>query len=93
MSVGMIRFRLLNAIAIGGLLLTLPRMVLAEGPQPTLKPGHSAGVHAGQQSHTGLALMGTAAIIAVVIVATATSNGGGNNNQPNSPAPPATTAP
>jgi hypothetical protein len=89
----MITIRLLSAIAAAGLLLTLPRAVLAEGPQPPLEPGHSAGVHAAQKTHTGLALIGTAAIIAVVFVATTTSNGGGNNNQPNSLAAPATTAP
>jgi hypothetical protein len=89
----MIRTRLLSAIAAASLLLTLPRTVLAEGPQPPLTPGHSAGVHAAQQTHTGLALIGTAAIVAVVIVATTTSNGSGNNSQLNPPAAPATTAP
>jgi hypothetical protein len=89
----MIGIRLLSAIVAAGLLSMLSRAVLAEGAQPPLEPGHSAGVHAAQQTRTGLALIGTAAIIAVVIVATTTSNGSGNGNQLNLPAAPATTAP
>ena len=90
----MTRIRLMIAIAAAGLLLTPPRVVQAQDPKPPLNPGHSAGVQEAQQTHTGLALVGTAAIIAVVIVvATTTSNGSGNNDQPNPPAAPATTAP
>jgi hypothetical protein len=89
----MTRIRLLIAATAGGLLWTLPWATLAQSARPPLKPGHSAGVHAAQQTHTGLALIGTAAILAVVIVATTSSNGGGGNNQIAAPSAPTTTAP
>lgn len=61
---------------------------------PPLKPGRSAGVHVAQQARTGLALIGTGAIIAVVIVAaTASSNGGNSNNPVNPQISTVTTAP
>jgi len=78
------------------LLLALPQSSPAQDPHsapPPLKPGQSAGVHVAQQARTGLALIGTGAVIAVVIVATTASNGGGGNNQPNQQFAPATTAP
>ena len=63
-------------------------------PSPPLKPGRSAGVHVAQQARTGVALIGTGAIIAVVIVATtASSNGSGSNNQVNPQFTTVTTAP
>ncbi len=85
----------LKVIVAGGLLWVLPEAVLAQGPRqpPHFKPGQSAGVQTAQQTHTGLALIGTGAIIAVVIVAATASNSGGNNNQVNPQFAPATTAP
>ena len=84
----MIKIRFLAAIA-ACLLLAMPVAAPAQDPHPApppppLKPGRSAGVHAAQQSRTGLALIGTGAIIAVVIVAATASNGGsGSSNQVN----------
>jgi len=61
---------------------------------PPLKPGQSAGVHVAQQARTGVALIGTGAIIAVVIVAaTAGGNGGSSNNPVNPQISTVTTAP
>ena len=82
----MIKIRFLAAIA-ACLLLAMPVAAPAQDPHPApppLKPGQSAGVHTAQQSHTGLALVGSGAIIAVVIVAATASNGGsGSSNQVN----------
>jgi hypothetical protein len=84
----MIKIRFLAAIA-ACLLLAMPVAAPAQDPHPApppplLKPGQSAGVHAAQQSRTGLALVGAGAIIAVVIVAATASNGGsGSSNQVN----------
>jgi hypothetical protein len=92
----MIKIRFLLAIAVTSLLLVLPQAGQAEDPRsapPPLKPGRSAGVHAAQQGHTGLALIGGSAIIAVIVIAATTSNGGGGNNQNNSQIAPATTTP
>ena len=89
----MTRIHLLTALTAASLLVAVPRSAPAQSARPPLKPGHSAGVHAAQQTHTGLALIGTAAIIAVIVVAATTSNGGGNNNQPAPPSAPTTTAP
>ena len=79
----MIKIRFLAAIA-ACLLLAMPVAAPAQDPHPApppppLKPGQSAGVHAAQQSRTGLALVGAGAIIAVVIVAATASNGGSGN--------------
>ncbi|HKU55060.1 MAG TPA: hypothetical protein VJP60_06830 [Rhizomicrobium sp.] len=49
-----------------------------------LKPGRIAGVKAAQQARTGLALIGTGAIIAVVVVVAAGS--GGQNTMQIAPA-------
>ena len=72
------------AAVAGCLLIAQSQAVIAQNrPAPPLKPGKSAGVHAAQQTHTGLALIGAGAIIAVVIVAATAGNGGnGNNNNP-----------
>jgi hypothetical protein len=85
----MIKIRFLAAVA-ACLLLAIPVAAPAQDPHPApplpplLKPGRSAGVHAAQQSRTGLALVGAGAIIAVVIVAATASNGGsGSSNQVN----------
>jgi hypothetical protein len=84
----MIKTRFLAAVA-ACLLLVLPVAAPAQDPRPappapSLKPGRSAGVHAAQQSHTGLAIVGSGAIIAIVIVAATTSNGGSaSSNQVN----------
>jgi len=76
------------AAVAGCLLMVQSQAVFAQNrPAPPLKPGRSAGVHAAQQSHTGLALIGAGAIIAVVIVAATAGNGSGGNNNP----PPVTT--
>ena len=91
----MIKISVVRAIAVAGLL-ALPEAVVAQVPRPgrpPLKPGHSAGVQVAQQTHMGLALIGTGTIIALVIVAATTGNGGGKNNPVNSPSTPATTAP
>ena len=90
----MIKDIVVMVIAAAGLLWALPEAVVAQDPragQPPLEPGHSASVQAAQHTHTGLALIGTGAIVAVVIVAATTSNGGGNNNQVNMPSVSATT--
>jgi hypothetical protein len=77
----------------------LPLPVLAQDRHPApppapLKPGQSAGIHIAQQTRTGLALVGTGAVLAVVIVvATASNSGGGATNQPNSQSTTTTTAP
>jgi hypothetical protein len=92
----MIKDSVAMAIAAAGLLLALREAGVAQDRrpgQPALKPGYSAGVQAAQQTHTGLALIGTGAIIAVVIVAATTSNGGGNDSQVNMPSAPSTTTP
>ncbi|HKQ10407.1 MAG TPA: hypothetical protein VJS85_04395 [Rhizomicrobium sp.] len=55
-------------------------------PEPgPLKPGRTAGVKVAQQARTGLALIGTGAIIAVVVVAA------GSSGQSNMQIAPATT--
>jgi hypothetical protein len=82
----MIKIRFLAAIA-ACLLLAMPVAAPAQDPHPApppplLKPGQSAGVHAAQQSRTGLALVGAGAIIAVVIVAATASNGSSNQVNP-----------
>jgi hypothetical protein len=90
----MIKDSVVMVIAAAGVLWALPEAVVAQDPrlgQQPLEPGHSAGVQAAQQTPTGLALIGTATIVAVVIVAATTSNGSGNNNQVNMPSAPATT--
>jgi hypothetical protein len=62
-------------------------------PRPApLQPGKSAGIHAAQQAHTGLALIGAGAIIAIVVVA-AGAGGNGSGAQPNAQNAPVTTAP
>ena len=59
-------FRFLAALSAASLLLALPVAAPAQDPHPEspapqpLKPGQSAGVHAAQQTHTGLALIGKA---------------------------------
>ena len=69
------------AVLAGCLLMAQSQAVFAQNrPAPPLKPGKSAGVHAAQQTHTGLALIGAGAIIAVVIVAATAGNGGGGNS-------------
>jgi hypothetical protein len=78
----------LAALVAASLLLAAPEAALAQDPHPApppqpLKPGQSAGVHVAQQARTGLALIGTGAIIAVVIVAATASGGGNNSNQVN----------
>ena len=83
----MIKIRFLAAIA-ACLLLATPVAAPAQDPHaapppPLLKPGQSAGVHAAQHARTGLALIGTGAVIAVVIVAATASSGGAGNNQVN----------
>lgn len=85
----------LRAVLAISVLLALPRTVLGQAQHPAaLKPGHSAGVHTAQQAHTGLALIGTGAILAIVVVAATTNSGGGNNNNPvNQQASTTTTAP
>jgi len=73
------------ALAIS-LILVLPQAGRAQAPHPpSLKPGHSAGVQKAQQTHAGLALIGTGAILAIVAVAATTNggNGNGSNNQMN----------
>jgi hypothetical protein len=74
----------------------LPVLAQVRHPAPPpapLKPGQSAGIHIAQQTRTGLALVGTGAVLAVVIVAaTASNNGGGTSNQPNSQSITTTTA-
>lgn len=88
----MIKIRRLSAIAAAGLVLV--PVALAQDPKPApahLKPGRSAGVQFAQQTHAGLALIGTGAIIALVMVAATTGNGGGNQN--NFQVAPVTTAP
>jgi hypothetical protein len=79
------RYRFLSAVTAASLLAIWPLAASAQDPHPpapaALKPGHSAGVHAAQQTHTGLALIGAGAVIAVVIVAASASNGGSTNNQ------------
>jgi hypothetical protein len=79
----MIKIRFLAAFA-AFLILAVPLDAPGQDPHPApppppLKPGRSAGVHAAQQSHTGLALVGTGAIIAVVIVAATAGNAGSGN--------------
>jgi hypothetical protein len=93
----MIKSRYLRAIAAGSLLWLLPQAAPAQDarpvPPPPLKPGQSAGVQTAQQTHTGLALIGTGAMIAVVVVAATASNSGSSNNQVNPQFAPATTVP
>lgn len=61
---------------------------------PPLKPGHSAGVQKAQQTHAGLALIGTGAILAIVVVAATTNgNGNGSSNQMNPQVSTTTTTP
>jgi hypothetical protein len=83
--------RIFAATAAASLLLALPAAAPAQDPHPApsppLKPGQSAGIHAAQQAHTGLALIGTGAVIAVVIVA------GASNTPVNQQFAPVTTAP
>lgn len=50
-----------------------------------LKPGRIAGVKAAQQARTGLALIGTGAIIAVVVVAAGSSGGSAQNTLQTAP--------
>ena len=91
-------FRFLAALSAASLLLALPVAAPAQDPHPAppppqpLKPGQSAGVHAAQQTHTGLALIGSGAVIAVVLVAATASNNGGNGAV-NPQFAPSTTAP
>ena len=94
------RFRFLAALSAACLVLALPVAAPAQDPHPAppppqpLKPGQSAGIRAAQQTHTGLALIGSGAVIAVVLVATtASSNGGGSNGAATPQFAPATTAP
>ena len=92
----MIKDSIVMAIAAAGLLLAGHRAVRAQDARPVhppLKPGQSAGVRVAQQAHTGLALIGTGAIVAIVIVAATSSSGGGNNGQLSLQSAPATTAP
>ncbi len=77
------------AIVAAVFLLALPGAAPAQDPHPAppspLKPGRSAGIHAAQQEHVGLALVGAGAVIAVVVVvATASSSSGGNPVNPQS---------
>ena len=91
-------FRFLAALSAACLVLALPAAAPAQDPHPAfpppqpLKPGQSAGIHAAQQTHTGLALIGSGAVIAVVLVAATASNNGGNGAV-NPQFAPATTAP
>jgi hypothetical protein len=91
-------FRFLAALSAASLLLALPVAAPAQDPHPAspppqpLKPGQSAGIHAAQQTHTGLALIGSGAVIAVVLVAATASNNGGNGAV-NPQFAPSTTAP
>jgi hypothetical protein len=74
-----------SGIAAAVLLVALPTAASAQDPHPApppLKPGQSAGIHAAQHARTGLALIGTGAIIAVVIVAATASSGGAAGNNP-----------
>jgi hypothetical protein len=83
--------RSLAAIVAASLLWVWPAVAPAQETHPVpasppLKPGRSAGVHVAQQARTGVALIGTGAIIAVVIVAaTASGNGSGSSNNPVNP--------
>ena len=75
-----------SVIAAAVLLVALPTAASAQDPHPApppLKPGQSAGIHAAQHARTGLALIGTGAVIAVVIVAATATGGGAGNNQVN----------
>jgi hypothetical protein len=75
-----------SVIAAAVLLVALPAAAFAQDPHPApppLKPGQSAGIHAAQHARTGLALIGTGAIIAVVIVAATASSGGAGSNPVN----------
>ena len=89
-------FRFLAALSAASLLLALPVAAPAQDPHPEspapqpLKPGQSAGVHAAQQTHTGLALIGSGAVIAVVLVAATASS---SNGQVAPQFAPSTTAP
>jgi hypothetical protein len=92
-------FRFLAALSAACLVLALPAAAPAQDPHPAppppqpLKPGQSAGIQAAQQTHTGLALIGSGAVIALVLVAATASNNGGSNGAVNPQFAPATTAP
>lgn len=92
-------FRFWAALSAAGLVLALPAAAPAQDPHPAspppqpLKPGQTAGIHAAQQTHTGLALIGSGAVIAVVLVAATASNNGSSNGAVNPQFAPATTAP
>jgi len=86
----------LRFISNGGAKTPVKKQIIFGAPPPPqpLKPGQSAGIRAAQQTHTGLALIGSGAVIAVVLVAaTASSNGGSSNGAVNPQFAPATTAP